>query len=373
MRDPSPLLLVALLVSGCGGRTPLEGAAPGEQAGTPEASTPDASVVDAFADVIDAAAETSDAGADADALEGCFGAGIVAIASGEPLPLDIAIDTTSVYWVDEGPSSDCSKPSGSVSKAPKGGGAVTVLAQGELSPVVLALDGTSAYWGDGCGSGRIRTAPLGGGAVRELPTPSTTFFTDHRFLAVDSRDVYFNDYGMLSIPKDGTAPEQGLPGDSYNFVEGLAVDSTGAYWTALVGGTGGTNAVQSYVPSVGQVATIDIPPGSGSLGAIALDDAWVYYVNDLAIARVPKAGGASSVLATRSRGVLTLAVDDAYVYWAEGYGQNGTPLLRMPKAGGAPSVLAPDASNVRRLVVDERCVYWVEADYQLGRIVRAPK
>jgi hypothetical protein len=343
---------VLLLVSACGGRTPLEGAAPSEPAGAPDAGF-------------------------VDALDGCFGAGIVAIASGEPLPLDLAIDSTSVYWVETGPSGDCTTSSGSVRKAPKGGGTATVLAQGELSPVALALDGTSAYWGDGCGTGRIRTAPLGGGAVRELPTPATTFFRNDRYLGVDDRSLYFNDYGMLAMPKDGSGPEQGLPGDSNNFVGGLAVDSTGAYWTALVGGTGGTYAVLSYLPSVGHVTTVDAPP-AGSLGPVALDDAWVYFANDgNAIARAPKTGGASTVLVTRSKAILALAVDEANVYWAEGYwagGYNsGTPVLAMRKAGGAASTLAPDAASVRRIVVDDRCVYWVEADLQLGKIVRAPK
>src|ERR1700756_5264791 len=98
MRARSLLRLGLLCVSGCGGRTPLEGPAPYEQAGTH-----DAGVVDAFADA-DHGAEMSDASDGA--LDGCFGAGIVAIASGESLPLDLAVDSTSVYWVESGPSGD---------------------------------------------------------------------------------------------------------------------------------------------------------------------------------------------------------------------------------------------------------------------------
>jgi hypothetical protein len=238
--------------------------------------------------------------------------------------------------------------------------------------VVLAIDDTSAYWGDGCGSGRIRAIALAGGAVRDLPTTPTTFFTNDRWLGVVGPDLGFNNYGMLTMPKDGTGPQQQLNGDSGDFVYSLAVDATGMYWTGLLGGTGGTFAVRHYLSSVGYATTVDAP-AVGGLGPIAVDDAWAYYVGDTNLARAPKGGGSSVVLASRPKGVLALAVDDTHVYWAEGFGQTATPIYKMPKAGGSVTVVAPDASSVARLVIDDRCVYWVEADYMAGRIMRGPK
>jgi hypothetical protein len=360
MRARALVTSTFLVVTGCGGRTPLDlVTATREDAGT-------AGSLDGAADApIDSAPD------------GCFGEGVVAIAAAEALPLDLAIDSTNVYWVDNGHYSGCAMATGSVRRAPKAGGPSTVLAGGELGPVAITIDDTSAYWADDCGSGRIRATSLdGGGAVRELPTPPTTFFTNDRFLAVVGPDVYFNSdsEGMLAMPKDGSGMEHPLPGDSNDYVYGLAADATGVYWAALVGGTGGTYAVLSYVPSIGHVTTVDTP--AFATGAVAVDDAWVYYVNDTTFSRAPKSGGPSMTVGPRDPGiVVALAVDDTNLYWSGGVGAPPMPttILEMPKSGGAVSTVTSGANWVHRIAVDDRCVYWVEGDINGGRVMRAPK
>jgi hypothetical protein len=60
------------------------------------------------------------------------------LASGQMMPLDLAVDATSVYWTDS--------TGGTVMKVPLAGGTPTTLASGQSSPDYIAVDGTSVYW-----------------------------------------------------------------------------------------------------------------------------------------------------------------------------------------------------------------------------------
>ena len=70
------------------------------------------------------------------------GGAFTQLASERDHPFAIAVDSTSVYWVDRG-----SQPgNGSVNKVPIGGTTVTPLATGQTQPWDLTVDSTYVYW-----------------------------------------------------------------------------------------------------------------------------------------------------------------------------------------------------------------------------------
>jgi hypothetical protein len=64
------------------------------------------------------------------------------LASNQNQPFGIAVDATSVYWVNYG------NGDGEVMKAALDGSALTTLASGQQGPYHLAIDSDSVYWAD---------------------------------------------------------------------------------------------------------------------------------------------------------------------------------------------------------------------------------
>jgi hypothetical protein len=78
------------------------------------------------------------------------------VASGQPGPTDVAIDTLYIYWLTQGKSPGA----GAVMKAPLAGGPPTTLASGQEAPRGLLLFKSDVYW---------VTGAMGQGAVKRVP------------------------------------------------------------------------------------------------------------------------------------------------------------------------------------------------------------
>lgn len=78
------------------------------------------------------------------------GGTVTTLASGQADPDAIAVDATSVYWIDQ--------HDGTVMKVPLGGGTTTTLASGQNAPRCIAVDSKSVYWTD-VGGGTVMNAP----------------------------------------------------------------------------------------------------------------------------------------------------------------------------------------------------------------------
>lgn len=112
----------------------------------------------------------------------------------------VAVDSTSVYWTDEIGGVDAGPTNtGSVMKMPIGGGAIVTIATGQNIPLDVKVDGTSIYWvnqGDvTMADGMVMKAPLAGGSLVTLATGQDTIFD----LAIDSTTVYWNDWGQQTV------------------------------------------------------------------------------------------------------------------------------------------------------------------------------
>lgn len=163
------------------------------------------------------------------------------VAANQRYPFGIAQDANNIYWSDRegsfmGPLPDGGIP-GRIWMAPKDGSSSPVLlATDQANPFHVAVDATSLYWVDN-GSGSVMRLRFGETTPTEVLHVSAPYG-----VAVDNANVYVTSLGeyqgdgkLLSVPKGGGAAfvmASGLPGPTR-----LAVDDTAVYWANHYGGT----------------------------------------------------------------------------------------------------------------------------------------
>ena len=83
----------------------------------------------------------------------------VQLAGGQSGPRAIAVDSTSVYWTEQGtPSGAGETVGGAVMKVGLDGTGLTTVAACQNWPYAIAVDATSVYWTDTSGGNVYRTA-----------------------------------------------------------------------------------------------------------------------------------------------------------------------------------------------------------------------
>lgn len=259
----------------------------------------------------------------------------------------VALDGDSLYWACyDAPGTSAS--SGTITRVPTDGSQPEVLTSDAL-PFDIAITSGNLYWtndphGERNASG-IWTMPTSGATPRSLGLGDSP-----RRLVVDANYAYWEDgsvdRGSLA---GGNFAMLTPPDNTYvAFDDGIAVDDSNVYWVNAFGGSLGIGGVYS-VPIDGGSATMlqDIPDQAEGIGsyphAIAVDDNAIYWVADDEVVRMDKADhstislstGAPDSWAPTSNGV---AQDELYVYWISG----GGSIRKVPKAGGATVVLATD-------------------------------
>jgi hypothetical protein len=238
----------------------------------------------------------------------------------ESVAVDVALDPSTVYWT----------TGTEVMSAPLSGGDPTMLAFVQKGTVGLALDNRSLYWANKGGpyrDGTIVSVPLGGGAVVTLA-------------------------GSQDAPR------------------AIAVDDVGVYWTAggSVTDDGGTSTGSVLsVPFDGGGPTV-LATGLGRPGPIAAANGVVVYAaaasSGSQIASVPRTGGATTMLATTDRTVVSVAFDGLNAYWADANSQgidattDDGRIQSVPLAGGAATVLAASVKGPTKLVLLGSSLYW---------------
>jgi hypothetical protein len=164
------------------------------------------------------------------------------LATGRVHPWAVAVDSTSVYWVDRGTQPQ----SGSVNKVPIGGTTVTQLAGGQTEPWDLTVDGTYVYWTSQSNPGTVQAVPIAGGSVITIaqglgaptgivvdppPNPQFVYWTN------------FNDNTVMRAPIPG-AVDAGAPGSGATMIASgqnnpaaMGIDDKNVYWANQGSGT----------------------------------------------------------------------------------------------------------------------------------------
>ena len=141
-------------------------------------------------------------------------------------PTALAVDATSVYWLET--------QAGRVMKAPKGGGSAAQLATGQSSPFDLALDTTYVYWSNRTGNAVMRIAKTGGGSPQLVVRA-----TEPMHIATDGTSVFFEQPPTAVDAGAGTyAPGQALPPIVRRTRIGTSVAED--FWVFPYGDTDGT-------------------------------------------------------------------------------------------------------------------------------------
>jgi hypothetical protein len=311
-------------------------------------------------------------------VEDCSSDETVLLASGQDHPLGIAVDTTAVYWVDQGLCSDTGC-TGTVMKISKCGGTATTLASGQ-SPYTLAINATTAFWD---GLGEVLSVPLAGGTVTTVVSNARSIGPNA--LALYGESLYWTNNNapaaVMTVGLDGGAPitlaTSAAP--ERDFSSFLAVDSTGVYWTTdpYLGFHGPTTLTRK--PLLGGPPTT-LVSRDGGCGGVVLEATRLYWSCEHTVLTVSLDSGEVGTLLTDDGGgfITFIAVDSKSIYWTNF--QTGT-VKKSSLDGGTPATLAEGQEYPEFLTQDDKSLYWVNLGVcrsdggcpGTGMIVKSPK
>jgi hypothetical protein len=290
----------------------------------------------------------------------------------------MAVDKASVYWTVE-TWSGSDRLDESIMKAPIEGGDATTLAPTH-EPHAIAVDGTSVYWLD---AGGLMKISADGGEPNQLadanadPEGWTT-------IAVDATNVYWFDFWgrdsqgfsigrtIRSVPAGGGASSILL--EDNDGVAGVAVDATSFFWEAYSGN--GLEIVRTPFARTAQTPPSDrgfsVARQLDTVQSIVVDANSVYWGGKGSIMKAPLDGGSPTKLASTGG---RFVIDQANVYWAvtqtETNNRRSGSILMAPLEGGAATTLATGEDSPDAIAVDETSVYWVNDGS--GELRRRPK
>jgi hypothetical protein len=259
------------------------------------------------------------------------------LATGQDRPHDIALDDTHVYWANAG--------DGSIARVAKTGGAVEMLASDQVDTQTIAVDDEYVYWGAG---GGVNRAPSSGGVATRVYVPSS----------IDALALSDN-YIVVLHTADGAIAKIGT--EFFNFAEypvksqmapvGLAADASRYYWTNQGDGTMWWGNLTSSVPPVSLLVDADAGPARLSLDATSVF--WVGQA-DGTIRKVPKGGGAATVLSTSASGGSFVASAGSHVYFTN---DDSGAVLASPKIPGETVVMTDGLDSPLGIAADASGVY----------------
>jgi hypothetical protein len=249
----------------------------------------------------------------------------------------------------------CEKPA--IAKIPVGGGAVTTAVSSTHCVFLMSIVGDTIYWADDTD---VYASPLAAPATPKHLVPNSN---SELFFAASPSHVYWYSFdtvamtqALMRVPTAGGPPENVAPDAQVN---DLITDATHAYWADQ----GGVHSI----PHAGGASKVLYTNSVLDVLAIGVDADSLYIGDTQGVRRQPLAGGAPTMLADASF-VDAIAVDATHVYWAD---QGDGSLAKVPRGGGATTVVATGQTfdMGMRLFVDDQAVYWI-ADQQVRKVAK---
>ncbi|MBX3189647.1 MAG: hypothetical protein KF819_21655 [Labilithrix sp.] len=325
------------------------------------ASSTDAGAVDATDDAL------SDAGSDAAKEAGPP----VLVATGYGHVLAVAANEADVYFSTYGTSTGGTyNMDGTVVRCPIAGGcaaSATVVATDLDNPMFLAIDGSKLVigaqgkYGSGNPDGHVYSCPLAGcgaGAVDRITLSPGLRNLDG--LALKGGYAYW----VQTDPTESCARAR-TDGSGYRVLggantvssTGVTVDDKAAYWTHTYAPP--AIHVAEFVGDGGRVL-LDLGPVDGGRAPVNLthDNGYLYFASvfDNHVSRVLVNGTALTVLAGGMHGPSWIVVDATHVYVGDYY--EPWPIRRLPKSGGAATIVAHANKQLSSLAQNSSSLFW---------------
>jgi hypothetical protein len=293
---------------------------------------------------------------------------VAEVASPLQSPQDLALDSTHVYWTTLG---------GQIQRVPKAGGPVETLVDGQDSPGQIAVDSGSVYWIDQS-SGRIMTAAKDGSDKQPKMLLNATGLQG---LAVDTDSLYLSrkiQKGDLSKMSKGGGPPVTLA-SSQPQPTWLALRADQLFWAGTASAGDDMNGdgipdgeASDYVRAVGRngggpVVTLAMEEGH-IVGLVAAGTTAVWADSDSRRIRARGMQDISSFTVSDGQDVRGLAGDATTVFWTTAGGTVKSLVLD----GGATRVLAIDVAGAGAIAADESHVYFLRSDAS-GAVLRVAR
>jgi hypothetical protein len=344
-------LSLLLLAVGCG-QLPVDDAGID---GSPDVTIEDASMQDAGAGDVDGNApeaaqndvstdSSSDAVTDStiDVSEG--GVTTTTLVVNQNTIVDIAIDSTNVYWTSGKLVSSCAL--GGCSQQP------TVLVTDSNFTAEIATDSVNVYF-QGYG---VESCAVGG-------CSSPTQLSEGGYgMATDGVDVFYGVVGNPGLAKCDVGgcsnpPPRLIYGGNYNQ---FAVDSTNVYWTNRFNGSEVFLCAKAGCNGTGTLLA-DGQGGVNGPQGIAIDATNVYWTNTgngtIQSCAITGCNDKPTTLATQQNNPVDIATDGAFVYWVE-QGAGTVRKCAVTGCSNSPATLASNLSNPVAIEVDSTSVYF---------------
>jgi hypothetical protein len=262
------------------------------------------------------------------------------------------------------------------------GGTARITPPPDPSSVFTGWSGACSGTGE-CvvGPGASVTATFGDRCTETLlDTPRGGFVNNS--VAINATDVYWTDEDPSAFGAPGTIRKRPLAGGDTTTVAvspppfGLVADATHLYWIANDSYSHGRIEIRRYGNGTEEVLVSSQFVG-GYIGAMTINATHIYYHKGMQLLRMPKAGGASEVIATglfdAGFGGVRIALDDTHVYWIDSVGT----VSRAALSGGTKEILVsppnPFADHLENegIALDSDHVYWAQSAFP--KIVRIRK